>query len=386
MSFFYKIVLISLLILVAGNVQGQQGSIKKFSVSGYVKDLQILQFSKDMDPVFDNLIHQRANFRYDPLSQLSFGLDIRSRIYFGDSPGNPFFGDLLDFDPGIVDMSWLLVDKENWVFSLQIDRAWIDWTDKKWSVRAGRQRINWGINLYWNTNDLFNTNNIADFDYEELPGSDALRIQRHFKKMRSIEFAIEPSRDPDKWRAAILYKFNKKGYDFQTLLSWWNTDLAIGGGWAGNIRNAGFKGEMTYFIPRDGIDFKNDALSLSVSSDYFFKNSMYLTGGFMFNSTGTTETLISEEGLFFASSSAKNLMPTKYNFLINAAYPATPLIGVSALLIYAPGTELIYFIPSFSYSISQNWEFSMFFQTYWAEVDRVENLGNAFVLRFKMNY
>ena len=31
-----------------------------------------------------------------------------------------------------------------------MDRAWVDWSNENWEVRAGRQRINWGTNLFWN--------------------------------------------------------------------------------------------------------------------------------------------------------------------------------------------------------------------------------------------
>ena len=35
------------------------------------------------------------------------------------------------------------------------------------------------MNLVWNPNDLFNAFSFVDFDYEERPGSDALRIQKY---------------------------------------------------------------------------------------------------------------------------------------------------------------------------------------------------------------
>lgn len=62
------------------------------------------------------------------------------------------------------------------ILRTMIDRLWIDWAYKKWELRAGRQRINWGKTSVWNPNDLFNTFNYANFDYEEQAGSDAIKL------------------------------------------------------------------------------------------------------------------------------------------------------------------------------------------------------------------
>ncbi|MFN4881116.1 MAG: hypothetical protein ACK5IO_03630, partial [Bacteroidota bacterium] len=48
---------------------------------------------------------------------------------------------------------------------------------------------------------------------------------------------------------ALMYRFNQRNYDFQCFGGILNTDITAGFGWAGNIRNAGFKGETTLLYP-----------------------------------------------------------------------------------------------------------------------------------------
>ena len=43
----------------------------------------------------------------------------------------------------------------------------------------------------------------------------------------------------------FIYKLNSFGYDFQLLTANYFDDIVVGGGWAGNIKGAGFKVAVT---------------------------------------------------------------------------------------------------------------------------------------------
>lgn len=119
-----------------------------------------------------------------------------------------------------------------------IDRMLLQYTTNNWDIKIGRQRINWGINNIWNPNDIFNAYNFLDFDYEERPVNDALRIQHYLKNNSTLELAYKPSKNITEHIAAALYKFNKKKntYDWQLLTGIYKTDVVIGGGWAGTLK------------------------------------------------------------------------------------------------------------------------------------------------------
>jgi len=63
----------------------------------------------------------------------------------------------------------------------------------------------------------------------------------------SVELAVNLGDDTEDFVAAGLWKINKWNYDLQFLGSYVREDIALGMGWAGNIKTSGFKGELTYF-------------------------------------------------------------------------------------------------------------------------------------------
>lgn len=377
--------------------ESQDSTKTKFSekvrLRGYVKNMQTFQV-----PNFDyvshgNLIHNRLNFRFYPTQKVTGGLEIRNRVFSGDLVNfDPNYAQAVDVDPGLIDLSWAWLDTPGLVGLSQLDRVWLKWANAKWDVTIGRQRINWGVNAFWNSNDLFNTFNLADFDYEERPGTDAIRVQRFLKNYSSIEVAIAPAKNKEDWIGAAMYKFNRWTYDFQLIGGWWKEDVVIGGGWAGNLKTAGFKGEVTYFHPQEMWQDSVGTLSASISFDYMFNTNTYTMIGLMYGSAGMDQTLnlndLSNLSLGAASlPSAKNLMPTKYNMLVSVSQPITPLISGSLVAIYSPGVDLLFAMPSISISIASNWDFSIFGQTTFLDNGSVfKNFGTSIFARIKYGF
>lgn len=175
-----------------------------------------------------------------------------------------------------------------------IDRMLLQYTNDKWDVKIDRQGINWGINNIWNPNYIFNAYNFLDFDYEERPGNDAIRIQRNLKNSSVLEFAYKPGKYENKNTAAFLYKFNKWKYDFQFLGGMYQKDYFDGGGWAGNIKATGFKGELSYFIPKRNTLETSKTFSFSIMADHTFKRDWYVSLAGLYNSNPMNVFAVSE--------------------------------------------------------------------------------------------
>ncbi len=365
---------------------------KKFkdvvNIYGYVKYLPSFSFTNSNDITSDHLIHNRINIKTFISNSFTARLDVRNRIFFGETVNNtPFYGQLVDQDNGEVGMSYLLFDEDAVVVHSIIDRAYFDFSKEKWEIRAGRQRINWGINLAWNSNDLFNAYNIVDFDYQERPGSDALRVQYFTGDVSHIELAYKPSKNFDESIIAGLYKFNTAKYDFQIIAANYYRDIALGGGWAGNIKNAGFKGEATYFQTRENFSDTSGLLSLSTSIDFSFKKGIYVNGAFLLNSDGLTS---SGSGLpsFGASQlTAKSLMPSKYSYFAQLSGAIYPQLNGSTSVIYGQGMNILFFMPALAYSLHENWDLSLTGQIFFGEEqNQFKNLGNSIFLRMQFSY
>lgn len=360
----------------------------KWEMRGYLKDLQITQFTTDKNSLLTgNLLHHRLNMKWYATHRLTLAAELRNRLFYGEQVKyTPNFAKSIDVGNGIADLSVIWASENALVLHTIIDRFYIDYQANKWSIRAGRQRINWGVNTAWNPNDLFNTYNFLDFDYEERPGTDAVRVQYFFSDFTNLELAIEPATNPHEWVAAAKGAFNRYEYDFQVLGGIYKTDAVAGLGWAGNILNAGFKGEVAYFHPYRQPTQNNGAWSAATGLDYMFAKGWYLNGAFLYNSAGQTS-LNNLVALYNTTLSPKNLMPTRYNLMLQTAKSFTPLLNGSMAVLYSPNGQLLGLLPAVSYNLSVNWDIDLITQCFFARTNNAfNNLGNAVYLRLKWSY
>jgi len=356
-------------------------------INGYVKNLQTAAFINADTMLTQNFFHNRINSRIFINNSLTLGAELRTRIFYGEYVIlAQVLGDQLEEDMEYWDLSRSIVNKNALVVHTVFDRLWLNWAGEKWDVRIGRQRINWGVNLAWNPNDLFNTYNFIDFDYEERPGSDGVRVTRYLKGMSSIEVGGKFSKNPDSTVVAGLLKFNKWGYDFQVLSGVYYEDWAVGLGWAGNLKNAGLKGEATYFHPRDYGEDTTGVLSTAISVDYSF-DQIYITGGMLYNSAGGDSLNLSEALTLGGDLNAKTLMPTRFSYLLQVNGTIKSPTTVSLAAIYGAGMNLVFLMPQVSYAINDAWDIMLLGQLAYLELeDDLLNAGNLVFIRTKWSF
>ena len=294
-------------------------------------------------------------------------------------------------DDGLLDLSHFIVDNTNFKMHSMIDRFWLKYQKNKIEISIGRQRVNWGINTIWNSNDLFNAYNFIDFDYIERPGSDVIRFQYTGDNLSSFDLVYKPSSDQGAVIAG-LYKINKLGYDFQFLGANYYDDIAIGTGWAGNIKNAGFKGELTYFIIKNPQDIfpsqQKNSISLSTSVDYSFKNGFYILGSYLYNSNGFSDPSVFSLGSLTENVlSPKNLMPSKNSYLIQASKLITPAINSSLTILYGKGVNFMFISPNITYDINKSFDLNFVGQFFYGEVDDdFQNLLKGVYLQIRYSF
>jgi len=357
---------------------------KNWAVTGYVKNLQTLLFVEN-NYLQDNLIHNRLNFRWFVDDDWTFRADLRSRFFWGDLVKlNPQYGESTDqASNDWLDLSVVPLNENNLVFHSVLDRLYLEYSKDNWEIRLGRQRVNWGISTVWNPNDIFNAFSFTDFDYEERPGSDAVRVKYYTGVASSVELVVKGFDDFDEAVMAGMWKFNQWSYDFQVLAGIVQQDFALGAGWAGNIGNAGFKGELTYFLPME--EARTSAFAMALGVDYAFSNSLYLNIGYLYNGSGTTDGGVG--GLFSFQLSARNLYPYKHAFFVQQSYPLTPLLNTSLAFIYSPvAVHPLFINPVFTYSIKENWDLDLVGQIVFNEDEGYKSPVQAVFLRTKFSF
>ena len=367
---------------------------EQWMMKGYVKGLSAMQTLGDEGEVaLENTLHNRFDVNWYMSDKFTFTVGMRNRIIIGNNVTLiPGYADYIARDNGYFDLSWLWAETDSWIGVTQLDRLMVDFTTGNLQITLGRQRINWGQTFVWNPNDLFNTYSYFDFDYEERPGSDALRIQYYLGMSSKLELSTSLNSD-NKVTSVGLYRFNTGGYDLQFLGGiYTETDYVVGGGWSGSIKGGGFSGEVTYFHPMDRDEDPEAELTATIHYDYTFRSSLNLQFEALYNGFGQEDLASGIGELVFQDLSPKNLFPTQLAFFGSGAYDVTPLFRVMLAGIYGPEGNFYYVGPTLIYSLSNTMELTGVGQFYSSDEVFDENgvplvtEGAALFVRFKWSF
>jgi hypothetical protein len=331
--------------------------------SAYVMQKEIpVSGTEDMKRTWYNLVHNRMNITINATGNLNFTVGMRNRFLAGGLiHAIPQYADVLSADDGFADLSWNIFNGDGMVFNTSFDRAYIDITFQTVQIKVGRQRVNWGIGLVWNPNDIFNAFSYIDFDYEERPGSDAVSITWYRSATSSLDVVGKIAGNPldSAHRSVTLaarYFFNLKDYDFQFIAGKYNDDIVGGFGWSGAIKNVSFRGEISAFTPvTDRHITRETAVAATVEADYTFGNQLYLHGAALFNSSGKLKgaggmNLLSVQNEL----SAKKLSYGKVELFGQASYPVSPVFNMGLAAMLNPADLSAYLSPNCTFSLADN--------------------------------
>lgn len=402
-----------------------QSKPKKFRFSGFLEYLnntwipqgEAYQAFGIDDWQMQGGVYNRLNFWYTPTTNLEFYVGMRNNFIFGPmitTYTNLFnlaglsYSHLVTYDPGYLDLTFTIADSKSYILYTNFDRANVKWTLDKFELTVGRQRINWGQNLIWNPNDIFNAYNFFDFNYVERPGSDAILLELFTSDFSSVQLAgklsyIQVAADTTvlilneelKLTAAAMYRFSNWNYDWQLFGGVMETDVTAGLGWAGSIAGAGFTGEVSWFRDMENFADTSGVLVGSIGANYTFRNSLFINFSAIYNSAGATDSvnaigtgfLGSFSTIFSGSLNAKNLTRARFDLFGQVSYPVTPLINLDLACIFNPYDLSGFAGPTVNFSLSDNISLGLVGQLFWGKsYTEYGDIGQMFFLDLKWSF
>jgi hypothetical protein len=375
-----------LLLFIFRYVAFSQEESGKNSLNGYISTMQSVMFDSLSGPfVNDNLIHNRLNLKGYLNDHITIAAEFRNRIFTGDMVrSGRSYAEMTGSDQGWVDMSWNILNEQSFFLNTTIDRLWIDFNYGKLQARVGRQRINWGQTLVWNPNDIFNAYSFFDFDYVERPGSDAVRLQYYPNFSSTIELAIKADYE-DHVTGAVLYRFNKWGYDLQILAGYVNSeDLVAGAGWSGAIGSVSFRGEASWFQPSEKFSDTTGTGLFTIGFDKVFKNNSMAQIQVMYCNNPLN--ISSFSSLYSGNLSTKDLAYSRFSAFVQYSYPITPLLNAGVSAMWFPDLKGYFAGPSLDYSLAENIDFSLFWQHFDSKMNENRIRINIGFLRVKFSF
>jgi len=323
---------------------------------------------------FQNIFQTRLNVDWYPIDELSFSAQSRHLFtYQKNYYLTTGFFNQLSRSSYYLDLQWEAIEENDYTFFSEFDRLNILLTAGDLEITLGRQRIAWGTCLVWNPTDLFNAANILDFDYPERPGTDAVKVQYYVDETSAIEFAFSPGKTTEEVIYAGRFTTNFWNYDFSILAGWQLKTLRIGGSWAGDVFNGGFRGEIVYSKPDIDVMLPIDPAlapyllsgdlpkltldksywTAALSYDYTFENSLYLHSEWLYNELGTTKNSGNRR---FETLCTGELSPSRHSLFFEVAYDITSLLRGDIFFIANPNDGSWIAAPSLTYSVATNWE------------------------------
>lgn len=344
-------------------LSAQEDSARILTWRGYVKDLPAHTVYGTFDSsASSNLVHIRVDLRARFSDRFEARMGLRTRLYSGSlvrrSPG---FAEAVTAQPGWRGLSATWLEGSGALGHSVVDRLNLRYAIRRWDLTLGRQRINWGMHNVWNPNDIFNAYNFLDFDYEERPGIDAVRLRREMPGDAGIELAWAPGRDRDRHVGAVLYRMNRKGYDLQWLAGIHRSDFVAGTGWAGSIGENGFKGEISYFHPRRPRVGTGATLTASLMADRTLKGGWYLSASLLYNSRPSGWLV---GGPVAPTLTAKSLFPFRYSCLASGSRTFATVHTVSLSVVSASADATVLFLPSYAWNASDAWDLDCVVQSF----------------------
>lgn len=375
------------LILLSTNLAFSQQS--SFDFGGYISDMPYLMHQDLGDTSvssFQNIRHNRLNFSWYATTQLSVNVSMRNQLIWGDNMNTSNSPKGIQTENYFLPLSYFgsISDKTLWYSVL--DRANVSYMKGDFEAVIGRQRINWGQTFAWNPNDIFNSYNFFDFDYEEKPGADAIKLQYYTGYTSSLQLAAKID-SGNSITAAALYRFNKWNYDIQFLTGYFSydaqnsvfkaekhADILFGAGWSGDLFGLSFRGEMSYFQPAENIADTSGIIVSSFALDYTFSNELYLSTEFLYQQIKQLN-LVDFNSFYTGTRNAKSLSDFKYNAVAQVSYPITPILNVSFAGMYFWQNDFkgFYTFPMLSFSASNAIELSLMYQLFMFKEKRITN-------------
>jgi len=384
-----KIIFIIFITLIRVDLSAQKTE-RNWRLNGHLQTLQDLWIPPASSQWLTmTSINNRLDFRWNPAESFSMHIGARNILNLGQMVQlyYPAYAEYSTVEEGFFDLTKLWVSDSSYYFYSNIDRANFKLKMKSFEATVGRQRINWGINLVWTPNDIFNTFNYFDFDYIERPGCDAILLEYFTGTTSSVQFGFKVDHD-DKITSALMYRFNHWNYDFQAFGGVMTEDIVIGAGWSGDIKGAGFTGEASYFHPYEHFSDSSGVLVGTLSLNYTFKNSLFINGSYLLNSAGTkgpagNGTLLT----LYSDISAKDFTLAMHSIYADIGYPITPLIRTDLACIFNPNDKSGFFGPSFDISLTNNLSFFIIGQVFWGDdLTEFGDYGSLYYMRLKWNF
>jgi len=328
--------------------------------SGYFKDLASGSRSYfTQDAWADNLDRLRLTFDVKYKNWFAAHVDYDNEFHQGNFVKLPDFAVVRDRQSAAwLDALHVFVNEPNAYWDTSLYRGYVSLHSGSTTLTAGRQRIGWGTARFFSPMDMFNPISPLQIEQEERQGVDAALVA--FGTPGALRWNAVYAPQDGFWRSTSAVRLSRTihNYDFDAAVARFGEDWTAGWDFAGQLRGAGLRGEMTYRwrhpIPDVTPVSTHNALRLVAGSDYAFANGLYLVGEYFYNQ-GQPDLKNKALDLAVLLQYSNEIFTLHRHFISGgASYPLTPLWKLETYVVTDIVGPSAVVLPRLSHSLTAN--------------------------------
>lgn len=366
-----------------GHGQNQPSSAAfKYRFGGYYRSLLTSSHSYFTgDPYGDSLNRLRFSLDAGWRPSLTLHVDYDNELHFGNLIGEPDF-DLVRGrqDAEYLDLLHVFVDKQHAYWDTSLYRGYLTLRHGPAELTAGRQRIAWGTAHFWSPADVFNPISPLQVEEDERQGVDAAQLALQLPKGLRWSVVYAPQDGLDRSTEAARIAATVHNFDVTAMGGHFQKDWLVGADFAGQLRGAGLRGELTYTARADSS--QSNALRLAFGSDYAINSKWYVLAEYFYNQgqpAGYTPGQPFDPSILLRYSN--EIYTLQRHFLsAGARYSVTPLLNLQTYAVVDLEGRGALFMPQATYNLTANTDLrvagQLFASSPRGEFDRVPNLFN----------
>ncbi len=328
----------------------------RIETEGYVQDFPIIQIlPRDFSRIFNipqTLLMNYTRLRIKPSIFLSnsawLKIEVESDLLIYKYLSNVIVFSGEKTDRQLLNLKWLVKNNKNLLMLNFIDRFYIRKIFSFGRITIGRQRIAWGTGRIWNPTDLFNPINPTSFYKIEKDGADAISARITLGNFSDLNLVFNPLEKLNQSNYGLRLRSNYGLFDFSLMTGKFDGGLVAGADFAGNINDAGIRGEALYsFRSGNSPSFFKYILGI----DYQFTPKIYGLLEFHFNGQGKKDKYRYE---FNKLIKGKIINMGRLYVAASFSYEATPLLTLTLTNINNLKDESGFVFVSGNYSLTEN--------------------------------
>ncbi len=349
----------------------------KLSIAGYYKNMTAATKSNvNNNHFFGSINRLRLEFKKSIASwQFNLTLDNEGLIHdFKNEPDFAFVETRTQNPTAFLDWDQVSVDKKHLYLKHTIHRAFIKYYSPRFQAIAGKQAVDWGKMRFFSPLDIFNAIRPTDVEPDERMGIDAINLNFSHNSFTGLNVVYSQGEDSDTTNIGIKAYGKVSTYDLSVILASANKQRTAGFAFDGYIKDAGFRGEISY--AKADFDRDRSYFRTAVGMDYNFPNKVYLLFEQFYN--GGHERSFPNLISFSNRRYRKILSLQKHLSSIFTSYEVTPLIKLQNSLIYDWEGNSVTVNPEIKYDMFENVELTLGAQIYSDKTDSLLTTDNEF--------